>query len=206
MRHEKYDVVIMDREKMESVKLMFSLCLDGMSLGQIKNVIESQGIEYPAKYKKDKIVGWSLAEIRKILSDPVYGNERYNAIAKEELGMARRMLMLNTRVVGKRMEISALVGIAACKECGSFLVEKSVSTRGQTYLYYMCGKNKKGKGCSTHKIAVEELNKKVLEKMRKEIGDMEVLCCKSLTREIAIRYLKYVRVDCSGNIEVILNT
>ena len=49
MKHEKYDVV-MDSEKMESVKLMFSLCLDGMSLGQIKNVIESQGIEYPAKY------------------------------------------------------------------------------------------------------------------------------------------------------------
>lgn len=52
MRHEKYDVVIMDREKMESVKLMFSLCLDGMSLGQIKNVIESQGIEYPANIRK----------------------------------------------------------------------------------------------------------------------------------------------------------
>ena len=29
-----------------------------MSLGQIKNVIEAQGIEYPAKYKKDKIVGY----------------------------------------------------------------------------------------------------------------------------------------------------
>ena len=146
MRHEKYDVVIIDSEKMESVKLMFNLCLDGMSLGQIKNVIESQGIEYPAKYKKDKIVGWSLAEIRNILSDPIYGNERYNAIAKEELEIARRMLTLNTRVAGKRMEISALVGIAVCKECGSFLVEKSVSTRGRTYLYYMCGKNKKGKG------------------------------------------------------------
>ena len=136
MKHEKYDVVVMDSEKMESVKLMFSLCLDGMSLGQIKNVIESQGIEYPAKYKKDKKVGWSLAEIRKILSDPIYGNERYNAIAKEELEIARRMLTLNTRVVGKRMEISALVGIAMCKECGSFLVEKSVSTRGRTYLVH----------------------------------------------------------------------
>lgn len=121
MRHEKYDVMVIDSEKMESVKLMFNLCLDGMSLGQIKNVIESQGIEYPAKYKKDKIVGWSLAEIRKILSDPIYGNERYNAIAKEELEIARRMLTLNTRVAGKRMEISALVGIAVCKECGGFL-------------------------------------------------------------------------------------
>ena len=157
MRHEKYDIVVMDSEKMESVKLMFSLCLDGMSLGQIKSVIESQGIEYPAKYKKDKIVGWPLAEIRKILSDPIYGYERYGAIAKEELEIARRMLTLNTRVVGKRMEISALVGIAVCKECGSFLVEKSVSTRGRTYSYYMCERNKKGKGCSTRKIAVQEL-------------------------------------------------
>lgn len=157
MKHEKYDIVVMDSEKMESVKLMFSLCLDGMSLGQIKNVIESQGIEYPAKYKKDKIVGWPLAEIRKILSDPIYGYERYGAIAKEELEIARRMLTLNTRVVGKRMEISALVGIAVCKECGSFLVEKSVSTRGRTYSYYMCERNKKGKGCSTRKIAVQEL-------------------------------------------------
>lgn len=157
MKHEKYDIVVMDSEKMESVKLMFSLCLDGMSLGQIKSVIESQGIEYPAKYKKDKIVGWPLAEIRKILSDPIYGYERYGAIAKEELEIARRMLTLNTRVVGKRMEISALVGIAVCKECGSFLVEKSVSTRGRTYSYYMCERNKKGKGCSTRKIAVQEL-------------------------------------------------
>ena len=73
------------------------------------------------------------------------------------------------------MEISALVGIAVCKECGSFLVEKSISTRGRTDLYYMCGKNKKEKGCSLHKIAVEELEKKVLEKMRKEIGDIEVV-------------------------------
>lgn len=205
MRHEKYGVLVMNSEKIQVVKLMFSLCLDGMSLGQIKEVIESQGIEYPAKYKKDKMVGWSLAEIRKILSDPIYGNERYSAVAKEELEIARRMLTLNTRVVGKRMEISALVGIAVCKECGSFLVEKSVSTRGRTYLYYMCRKNKKGKGCSTHKIAVQELDEKVFVKMRRDIEDREVLCCKGLTREIAIRYLKYVSVDCLGNIEIILN-
>ena len=79
-----------------------------------------------------------------------------------------------------------------------FLVEKPVSTRGRTYLYYMCVNNKKGKRCSTHKIAVEELNKKVLEEMRKEIGDIEVLCCKDITREIAIRYWKNVSVDCAN--------
>ncbi len=189
MKHERYGVLVMNSEKIQVVKLMFSLCLDGMSLGQIKEVIESQGIEYPAKYKKDKMVGWSLAEIRKILSDPIYGNERYSIIAKEELEIARRMLTLNTRVVGKRMEISALVGIAVCKECGSFLVEKSVSTRGRTYLYYMCERNKKGKGCSTHKIAVQELDKKVLEEMRKEIGDREILCCNICKSDVKYRLI-----------------
>lgn len=116
-----------------------------MSLRQIKNVIESQGIEYPGKYKKDKIVGWSLAEIRKILSDPIYGNERYGVIAKKKLKIARRMLALNTRVVGKRMEISDLVGIVVCKECGSLLVEKSVSTGGG-HIYIICVERIKRKG------------------------------------------------------------
>ena len=69
----------------------------------------------------------------------------------------------------------------------------------------MCGKNKKERDIPTHKITVEELNKKVLEVMRKEIGDIEVLCCKNLTREIAIKYLRYVSVDCIGNIELIYN-
>ena len=59
-------------------------------------------------------------------------HERYSVIAKEELEIAKRMLTLNTRVVGKRMEVSALVGIAVCKECSGFLVEKSVSTSGST--------------------------------------------------------------------------
>ncbi len=59
-------------------------------------------------------------------------HERYSVIAKEELEIAKRMLTLNIRVVGKRMEVSALVGIAVCKECSGFLVEKSVSTSGST--------------------------------------------------------------------------
>ena len=71
------------------------------------------------------------------MSDPIYGDERYSVIAKEELEIAKRMLTLNTRVIGKRMEVSALVGIAVCKECGSFLVEKSVSTRGG-HIYIIC--------------------------------------------------------------------
>lgn len=58
-----------DTEKKRVVRLMFDLCLDRMDLGQIKGLIEAQGILYPAKYKKDTPIGWLLAEISKILSD-----------------------------------------------------------------------------------------------------------------------------------------
>ena len=79
-----------------------------------------------------------MAEIRKILSDLIYGNERYSAIAKEELEIARRMLTLNTRVVGKRMEISDLVGIAICKECGSFFGgEAGINQRADIFILYV---------------------------------------------------------------------
>ena len=47
--------------------------------------------------------------------------------------------------------------------------------------------------------------RKILPDPRKEMGDIEVLCCKDPTRKIVIRYLKYVSVDCAGNIEIILN-
>ncbi len=40
----------------------------------------------------------------------------------------------------------------------------------------------------------------------KDMGNMMVLYCKSLTREMTIKYLKYVNVDCEGNIEVVWNT
>lgn len=58
-----------DTEKKRVVRLMFDLCLDRMNLGQIKGLIEAQGILYPAKYKKDTPIGWLLAEISKILSN-----------------------------------------------------------------------------------------------------------------------------------------
>ena len=62
MKHERYGVLVMNSEKIQVVKLMFSLCLDGMSLGQIKEVIESQGIEYPANTTANFLKAWSFYE------------------------------------------------------------------------------------------------------------------------------------------------
>lgn len=193
------NILKIDTEKKRVVRLMFDLCLDGMSLGQIKDVIEAQGILYPAKYKKDTPIGWSLAEISKILSNPIYSDERYKVVSTQEFKVAQRVLKLNTRVSGQKIEISALVGIAVCSECGNFLVEKSVSSRGRKYLYYICSKYKKNGGCSPHKIAVLELNRSVLEILQYQ--NMEMLSFKELTRERAIKYLERVCVNSAGEIE-----
>lgn len=85
-KYEKSDVLIEDNEKMDIVRLMFCLCFDELNLGKIESVIESQGGEALAKYKKTKIVGWSLTEIRKILSDSIFGDERIqNCIWRGEI-------------------------------------------------------------------------------------------------------------------------
>lgn len=97
--HEE-NVFIIDTEKMRVVRLMFDLCLDGMSLGQIKDVIEAQGILYPAKYKKNMPIRWSLAEISKILSNPIYSDERYKIISTQEFKVAQRMLSLKITGTG----------------------------------------------------------------------------------------------------------
>lgn len=197
---EEENVFKMDIEKMRTVRLMFDLCLDGMSLGQIKNVIEAQEIRYPAKYKKDTPIGWSLAEISKILSNPIYSSEKYEIVSVQAFKVVQHMLKLNTRVTGKRMEVSALVGIAVCSECGNFLVEKSVSSRGRKYLYYICGKYKKNGGCSAHKIAVLELNRKVLEILQNEHLEKDSNA-KELTRKMVIKYFERVYVNSRGEIE-----
>lgn len=66
-------------------------------------------------------------------------------------------------------------------------------------MYYICGKYKKNRGCSAHKIAALELNKRVLEILQYQ--NMDMLSFKELTREMAIKYLEHVCVNSAEKIE-----
>ncbi len=79
-------------------------------------------------------------------------------------------------------------------------MEKSVSSRGRKYLYYICEKYKKNAGCSSHKIAVLELNRKVLEILQNQQLEKNTNA-KELTRKSVIKYFESVHVNSRGKIE-----
>lgn len=63
---------------------------------------------------------------------------------------------------------------------------------------YVANIRKKG-GCSAHKIAVLELNRRILGILQYQ--NMDMLSFKELTREMAIKYLERVCVNSAGDIE-----
>ncbi len=57
MKLEKYDVLVIDSKKMEAVKLMYSLCLDGMSLGRSRALKSPKESDIWPNIKKDEAIG-----------------------------------------------------------------------------------------------------------------------------------------------------
>ena len=64
---------------------------------------------------------------------------------------------------------NSLSGFVFCADCGASMIRKTVPSRGKKYVYYVCSKNKKHKVCSTHSIALVEVEEKVLNGIRDQV-------------------------------------
>ncbi len=205
MQHvEKSTVLRPYKKHIDLVRKIFQLCISGRSLGQITEYVNQQNVTYRAKYKKETEVKWSMAEVKKILQNEVYVSETYRVISKREFAIAQKMLTINTRVTDGKIEISPLIGIARCAECGSLMVERSTSSRGRKYCYYMCGTNKRKGGCTPHKVSVNELDDSVFKWLKNHVFAEEVQTADGLTRKLAIQYVDCVYVDEYGMMERII--
>ena len=174
------------------VRKIFQLCINGWSLGQIAQYVDSAGISYRAKYEKPETVKWSTAEIKKILQNEIYVNGNYRVVSKRQYEIAQRMMEINTRATGANYIVSPLVGLAKCSECGHYFVERVKSSRGKKYHYYMCGLNKRNGECTTHQITTGELDGRVLTWLKNHVFEEEIQRALKLTREMAIRYVDWV--------------
>ena len=201
MQHvEKSTVLRPCRDELKLVQKMFQLCISGMSLGQITEYVNEQDIAYRAKYKKEIGVKWSMAEIKKILQDEIYSNKTFKVVSEREFVIAQRMLLINTRVAEGKLEISSLVGVARCAQCGGLMVERSTSSRGRKYCYYMCETNKRTGGCTPHKVAVTKLDNSVIRWLKNHVFDEDVQRTNELTRKLVIRHVDCVHVDEKGEV------
>ncbi|WP_249030229.1 recombinase family protein [Tannockella kyphosi] len=64
---------------------------------------------------------------------------------------------------------NSLSGFVFCADCGASMIRKTVPSRGKKYVYYICSKNKKHKVCSTHSMALVEVEEKVLNGIRDQV-------------------------------------
>ena len=184
------------------VRKIFQLCMDGWSLGQIAQYVDSIGISYRAKYEKPETVKWSTAEIKKILQNEIYVNGNYRIVSSRQFEIAQRMLEINTRATETNYIVSPLIGLAQCAECGHYFVERVKSSRGKKYHYYMCGLNKRNGECTPHQLATAELDKHVLKWLKNHVFEDEILRALKLTREMAIQYVDWVWIDEKGMLKI----
>ncbi|MEW6070859.1 MAG: recombinase family protein [Candidatus Thermoplasmatota archaeon] len=100
----KNGTLVVNKEESEIVKEIFKICLDGMKLKDIANILNSRGI-FTKRNKK-----WSIWSIRHILHNPVYAGyikwdkivrrDRHEAIIDENT-FNRVQLILNKRSIRK---------------------------------------------------------------------------------------------------------
>lgn len=189
-------------EHVTVIRKIFQLCIDGWSLGQIAQYVDSIGISYRAKYEKPQKVKWSIAEIKKILQNEIYVNGNYRIVSSRQFEIAQRMLEINTRATETNYIVSPLIGLAKCAECGRYFVERVKSSRGKKYHYYMCGLNKRNGECTPHQIATAELDEHVLKWLKNHVFEEEIQRALKLTREMAIQYVDWVWIDEKGMLKI----
>lgn len=93
-------------------------------------------------------------------------------ITKEEFATVNELLASDTRVAPNKTEVYTFSGILYCSDCGNQLVRSSVCKNGKTYFYYMCGKNRTTKQCTSHRISDTSLTDGVLTALRQHIANI----------------------------------
>ncbi len=165
----------------------------------------SMGMKYRTGFeKKDKSL-WTAVAVRRILTNELYigtliqgvrttpnykvktvkTNDREDCcviennhepiISKKTFEFVQKLLLLDTRTSPGKTTVYPLAGLLECADCGGPVARRVVSSNGKKYSYYVCGRYKKQKGCSSHEIKVEQLEEAVLVLLRNQIQMVEDL-------------------------------
>lgn len=83
-------------------------------------------------------------------------------IDAETFQNVQRILQSDIRIAPEEELVYPLSGYVRCGDCGQNMIRKSFVNGKKRYNYFVCSTHKRGKGCSTHSISVEELTESVL--------------------------------------------
>lgn len=158
---------------------------------------QSCGIRYETIFKTRDTAKWTYKAVKRILCNAVYigvlaqgkrGTPNYKVrvvqakdetkwvkvenaheplISYEDFAAVTEMMKRDMRSSQDGEHIFS--GFLFCGDCGATMIRKTVPSKGKKYIYYVCSKNKSGKGCKAHSISAKEVEEKVFTAIHDQV-------------------------------------
>ncbi len=91
-------------------------------------------------------------------------------VSEEEYRMVNGMFREDTKVSPNNQKLHLFSGFAKCGYCGGNMTRKMIPVKGKTYVYLVCGENKKKTGCGNNRyISLERFEQAVLHVINLQI-------------------------------------
>lgn len=96
-------------------------------------------------------------------------NSHEAIIAPEDFRAVNRLLMRDMRVAPSEEMVYLFSGLIFCADCRKNMVRNSVCQNGKTYIYYMCGSNRKFKECTAHRMDEKTVEQAIFQSLKSHI-------------------------------------
>ena len=160
---------------------------------------KSIGVNLKSSFQVRKKAMWSPVSVERILKNEIYtgvllqgkrstpnykvkklmlkdesewvrAEDTHEAIIdRETFENVQIILKHDIRIAPQEDMVYPLSGYVRCGDCRQSMVRKSFVHGKKRYSYFVCSTHKRGKGCSTHSIGVEELTAAVLTATRRHV-------------------------------------
>lgn len=175
---------VIDPETSPTVRMVFDLYANGHTISEIITMLNEKGL----RTRSGKPFNKNSLNIM-LKNEKYIGTYRYKDIVceedvipaivdKETFYKVQRMLGINRRAPSRRWSYTdyLLTDKLFCGKCGAAMMGSSgTGKRGVKYNYYVCGKQRRGKGCDKKPVRQEWIEDIVLREAQRIILDDETL-------------------------------
>lgn len=160
------------------------------------------GQNYVTNFKTNTEAKWSATAVLRILKNPVYigtlvqGREgtpnhkikqkrikpqeewvvvEHNhepIVSNDMFENVQKAMKLDTRTAPDENSVYLFSGLLYCGHCGYNIIRKTVPSAKKKYIYYVCGGNKKNKGCTCKGVREEVLTQAVFVAVKNRIDEV----------------------------------
>lgn len=174
----------------------------------------STGVNFKSSFQTHLTSKWSAVAIIRILKNPIYygvlqqgktqrinykvkvqralpqeewvifENHHKGIVTKEEFETVQMLLAKDTRIAPGENRLYLFGGLLTCGDCGSNLIRRTTSYKGEKTIFYICASyNKKKDQCTRHSIREDVLIKLVTDSLK-------IYCEMTDAIRSAVAYLK----------------